>query len=69
MFSDYNDVKAVRYMNSELADTYGNLLNRCTGQILNSQQKFPAFCLDDFNKYYKDSTAELQHRISTLPGN
>ncbi|CAH1967738.1 unnamed protein product [Acanthoscelides obtectus] len=38
---NYSDTKVLRILNSELADTLGNLLNRCTGTVLNPRQIFP----------------------------
>ncbi|VEN35851.1 unnamed protein product [Callosobruchus maculatus] len=38
---NYSDTKVLRILNSELADTLGNLLNRCTGSALNPRQTFP----------------------------
>lgn len=31
-----------RYLNAELADTLGNLLNRCTSKAINPSQVWPA---------------------------
>ncbi|XP_065173544.1 methionine--tRNA ligase, mitochondrial-like, partial [Atheta coriaria] len=39
---NYSETKALRILNSELADTLGNLLSRCCGVALNPEQVFPA---------------------------
>uniref|UniRef100_A0A1B6E709 Methionine--tRNA ligase, mitochondrial n=1 Tax=Clastoptera arizonana TaxID=38151 RepID=A0A1B6E709_9HEMI len=41
--SNYSEIKVMRLLNAELADTLGNLLNRCTGTTVNVQQYFPQF--------------------------
>lgn len=33
----------IRIINSELADTFGNLLSRCCAKSLNPEQKYPAY--------------------------
>lgn len=45
---DYNDDKLVKLLNSELADTLGGLLNRCTAPTLNPSQVYPRFCSASF---------------------
>lgn len=41
-FSDFNEEKMRRYLNAELADTLGNLLNRCTSKAINPGQIWPS---------------------------
>ncbi|XP_053735052.1 methionine--tRNA ligase, mitochondrial isoform X1 [Synchiropus splendidus] len=41
---DYTDVKVLKLLNAELADSLGGLLNRCTAPALNPRQVFPPFC-------------------------
>lgn len=65
---DYSSVKIQRILNSELADTLGNLLNRCSGTLVNPGQIFPAFCCSDFDKYCGESAKELVESLETLPG-
>lgn len=38
---NYNDVKIKRILNTELADTLGNLLNRCCGKAINPNLNYP----------------------------
>ncbi|OQV25943.1 Methionine--tRNA ligase, mitochondrial [Hypsibius exemplaris] len=40
--SNYSDEKVVAYLNAELANTMGNLLNRCTALTVNPSQTVPA---------------------------
>lgn len=40
---DYSDEKVKRIVNSELADTFGNLLSRCCAQSLNRAQMYPRY--------------------------
>lgn len=46
-----------RILNSELADTLGNLLNRCTSTLLNPRQEFPQLHYDEFRKLKETETA------------
>ncbi|XP_033875998.2 methionine--tRNA ligase, mitochondrial isoform X1 [Acipenser ruthenus] len=41
---DYYDDKVIKLLNSELADTLGGLLNRCTAPSINPEQIYPSFC-------------------------
>ncbi|XP_058857126.1 methionine--tRNA ligase, mitochondrial-like isoform X2 [Acipenser ruthenus] len=41
---DYYDDKVIKLLNSELADTLGGLLNRCTTPSINPKQVYPSFC-------------------------
>ncbi|XP_034545574.1 methionine--tRNA ligase, mitochondrial isoform X2 [Notolabrus celidotus] len=41
---DYTDDKVLKLLNSELADSLGGLLNRCTAPALNPAQVYPSFC-------------------------
>ncbi|KAI4897317.1 hypothetical protein NFI96_034021 [Prochilodus magdalenae] len=45
---DYDDDKVVKLCNSELADSLGGLLNRCTAPSLNPEQVYPQFCNTSF---------------------
>ncbi|XP_017775809.1 PREDICTED: methionine--tRNA ligase, mitochondrial [Nicrophorus vespilloides] len=65
---NYSDTKVLRILNSELADTLGNLLSRCTGGSLNPQQTFPAIETAAFDTIASlDVTKNLLHAIETLP--
>ena len=39
---DYNDARAMECINSDLVNTLGNLLNRCTGKSINPDQIYPS---------------------------
>ncbi|XP_074529901.1 methionine--tRNA ligase, mitochondrial [Halichoeres trimaculatus] len=45
---DYTDDKVIKLLHSELADSLGGLLNRCTALALNPDQVFPPFCSQSF---------------------
>ncbi|XP_066523482.1 methionine--tRNA ligase, mitochondrial [Hoplias malabaricus] len=47
---DYDEDKVVKLCNSELADSLGGLLNRCTAPSLNPEQIYPRFCAASFPK-------------------
>lgn len=38
---DYSSAKIINILNSELADTLGNLVNRCMGKTVNPSREFP----------------------------
>lgn len=69
-FADYSDTKVMRILNSELADTLGNLLSRGCAKSVNVQQVFPALDVayfhDDLMKL--DVTKKLVELIAQLPG-
>lgn len=68
-FSDYSETKIHRMLNAELADTLGNLLNRCCAKAVNQEQIFPIFYHESFKSL---SNSNIQHLIDTtceLPGN
>jgi len=43
---NYSDIKIKRILNSELADTLGNLLNRCCGKSINPNLSYPTLDLE-----------------------
>ncbi|MEQ2315159.1 Methionine--tRNA ligase, mitochondrial [Ameca splendens] len=45
---DYTHDKVIKLLNTELADSLGGLLNRCTAPALNPAQVYPAFCSQAF---------------------
>lgn len=45
---DYDDDKVIKLLNTELADSLGGLLNRCTAPSINPNQVYPHFCSDLF---------------------
>ncbi|XP_044755655.1 methionine--tRNA ligase, mitochondrial [Coccinella septempunctata] len=65
---NYNDSKAIRVLNAELADTLGNLLNRCTGEILNPNQEFPTIQSEVFEDIMQlDVAKKLKENVMNLP--
>lgn len=69
---DYNDDKVIKLCNSELADSLGGLLNRCSAPSLNPEQVYPHFCRSTFQKEAGGRAAPDDYRmieaVSGLPG-
>lgn len=55
-------------LNADLANTFGNLLNRCTSLKLNKKQHFPFFDLEHVHKILPESQ-EIIKVASTLTSN
>ncbi|KYB25592.1 Methionine--tRNA ligase, mitochondrial-like Protein [Tribolium castaneum] len=65
---NYSDTKVIRILNSELADTLGNLLSRCCGTALNPHQTFPKIEASAFESVASsDVTKKLIEDVATLP--
>ncbi|XP_045472978.1 methionine--tRNA ligase, mitochondrial isoform X2 [Harmonia axyridis] len=65
---NYNDSKAIRVLNAELADTLGNLLNRCTATVLNPNQEFPKLNREVLEEVKKlDVAKTLIENVEKLP--
>lgn len=62
--TDYNQVQAVRRLNSEMADTFGNLLSRACAPAINPKQVIPT----KIDPSYKsnDKMVELEDALSSL---
>lgn len=68
-FPDYSDQKLFRILNSELADTLGNLLSRGCAKTVNAQHKYPKLDMVVFEELCKlDATKKLIDLIAQLPG-
>lgn len=64
---DYSDTKVKRVINSELADTFGNLLSRCCAKTLNPDQKYPSFKEEDMQRITaNDTTKKLLESFESL---
>ncbi|XP_015594864.1 methionine--tRNA ligase, mitochondrial isoform X2 [Cephus cinctus] len=63
--ANYSAVKVQRIVNSELADTLGNLISRCTGKTVNPTREIPnpAECSDVLKS---DSAKSLLRNLETL---
>ncbi|XP_046383686.1 methionine--tRNA ligase, mitochondrial [Ischnura elegans] len=57
---NYSNEKAIKILNAELADTYGNLLNRCTGVSINKKREFPSLNQNDIDTLCSSSCAEVK---------
>ncbi|XP_077289916.1 methionyl-tRNA synthetase, mitochondrial [Arctopsyche grandis] len=64
--ANYSELKMSQILNSELADTLGNLLNRCTSTLLNPRQEFPQLHYDEFRKMKEN---EATHKLISLVEN
>ncbi|XP_072524357.1 methionine--tRNA ligase, mitochondrial [Salminus brasiliensis] len=71
---DYNDDKLMKLCNSELADSLGGLLNRCTAPSLNPEQTYPQFCNASFPEESEEPPGravsedyEMVKAVSELP--
>lgn len=49
---NYTETKVVNLLNSDLANTLGNLLSRCVGKTVNIKQIYPSFNKNEFNKLF-----------------
>lgn len=64
---NYSDLKIKRILNSELADTWGNLLNRCCGKAINPNLRYPKVDLASFESLSVDSYfIELNKKLECL---
>ncbi|XP_066967316.1 methionine--tRNA ligase, mitochondrial [Macrobrachium rosenbergii] len=64
--NNWSDVRVARLLNAELANSLGNLLNRCTAPSLNPSQEFPSLNL----QYLQNMSAagkELIELVHNLP--
>uniref|UniRef100_A0A2M4BJA8 Methionine--tRNA ligase, mitochondrial n=1 Tax=Anopheles marajoara TaxID=58244 RepID=A0A2M4BJA8_9DIPT len=65
---NYSDTKVLRILNSELADTLGNLLSRCCGKALNPASLYPALDEEAFERLKSyDVTNRLLEVLSEMP--
>lgn len=69
---NYCETQIINMMNADLANTLGNLLNRCTSKSVNFQQVYPSFdslCFDDLLRRHdtlkslSESVYNLQHAV------
>lgn len=67
IFLDYSERKVTAILNSELADTLGNLLNRCTGLVINKNQVFPGCAKEDWEKFGSENAENLINSLKALP--
>ncbi|XP_063611184.1 methionine--tRNA ligase, mitochondrial-like [Penaeus indicus] len=64
--SSWSDTRAVRLLNAELADSLGNLMNRCTAQSLNPHQQRPPLC-PQYKENMPLSGQKLVEQLAVLP--
>ncbi|KAL7730499.1 hypothetical protein ACLKA6_000502 [Drosophila palustris] len=63
---NFSHVKALRVLNSELADTLGNLLSRVCARSLNPQQLYPAPQAEHFSQLLRDLDAAKRMQEALL---
>ena len=66
--TDYTTDKVTNILNSELANTLGNLLSRCTSKTVNPAQHFPGFDSDLFKQTSSSHDLDMMEQLSHLPG-
>lgn len=65
---NYSSIKALRILNSELADTLGNLLSRGCAKSLNPRQVYPRIYVHHCDEILRlDAGRRLQELLSELP--
>uniref|UniRef100_A0A182KBE6 Methionine--tRNA ligase, mitochondrial n=1 Tax=Anopheles christyi TaxID=43041 RepID=A0A182KBE6_9DIPT len=65
---NYSDTKVLRILNSELADTLGNLLSRCCGKALNVESIFPAVDKEALESLKQiDATKRMLEALEEMP--
>ncbi|XP_071441300.1 methionine--tRNA ligase, mitochondrial isoform X2 [Hetaerina americana] len=61
---NYSDEKVITILNAELADTFGNLLNRCTGSSINPKKEFPSLDQTDIDNLCSCSCNQIQNETA-----
>lgn len=62
---NYTESKVVNMLNADLANTLGNLLNRCAGKVVNSKQVYPSLNKEEFSHLYAENET-LKHLAEKL---
>ena len=65
---DYSDEQLVKCVNSELANTLGNLLSRCSACSLNRDQAFPVWLPAVFDDRCDEEDRKMWADLASLPG-
>lgn len=69
LLADFSNVKALRILNSELADTLGNLLSRACAKSLNPRQVYPRlYAVQLANLLQTDAAKRLQDALQQIEG-
>lgn len=62
--TDYSRQQALRRINAELADTYGNLMSRCSGKIINPNQIIPRSLIEtSMTEQFSELLSELKRLV------
>ena len=65
---NFNDSRLTECLNTELSNTLGNLLNRCTSKSINPNQVVPIFDEQVFSKNYLSEDENMIASLKQLPG-
>ncbi|XP_005090898.1 methionine--tRNA ligase, mitochondrial [Aplysia californica] len=63
----YSDSRVAERINSDLANTLGNLLGRCTAPTVNKRQELPPLCEDDLFEFLSIGEREMYTLLYELP--
>ncbi len=63
---NYSEQKMINYLNSELANTLGNLLGRCTSKTVNTSSSCPAYSDEAMQKYCSHEGLEIMSSLEEL---
>ena len=63
---DYNEEKMVSYLNSDLCNTLGSLLNRCTSKFIDSSQVYPTLNHSLYDSMCNKEWSELMYNLRKL---
>lgn len=62
---NFTETKVVNMLNADLANTLGNLLNRCSGKVVNAKQVYPSLNKEEFSHLYAENET-LKHLTEKL---
>ena len=68
-WEDYSDERAVECINSDVVNTFCNLLSRCSAKAINSDQIFPKFDATVFEQLALPEEQNIMSDLYHLPGN
>lgn len=66
--NNFNEQKMVECVNSEIVNTFGNLLSRCTSKIVNPDQIFPSLEKEAFYLYFNNEERHNYDKLQDLSG-
>ena len=66
--ADYSDERVVTCLNSEVVNSLGNLLSRCTAPAINPQQVVPHWDQELFHQRASQEDLDMMQHLRELPG-